>query len=107
MDILTVQDLLQLYNINSDITSYKRTQTSLSQLIYYGFFTQPSPAFGVIDFYILNPLDTLLRKSFKVADLTLRERLGGGNYGQVTHSCDDYEIIDLEMLHNIYISWYV
>lgn len=56
------------------------------QLIYYGFFTQPSPAFGVIDFYILNPLDTVLRKGFKVADLTLRDRLGGGNYGQVIPS---------------------
>ena len=53
------------------------------QLIYYGFFTQPSPAFGVIDFYVLNPLDSVLRKGFKVADLTLRDRLGGGNYGQV------------------------
>lgn len=65
------------------------------QLIYYGFFTQPSPAFGVIDFYVLNPLDSLLRKSFKVADLTLRDRLGGGNYGQVNLSHIHYYLLAL------------
>lgn len=54
------------------------------QLIYYAFFTKPSPAFGVVDFYILNPIDSLLRRKYKVSDLTLRERLGGGNYGQAS-----------------------
>lgn len=47
------------------------------------FFTQPSPAFGIMDFYVFNPVNSAIRKNFKVADLTLRERLGGGNYGQV------------------------
>ena len=56
----------------------------LSQLVYYTFFTTPSPAFGVVDFYVLNPIDSLVRKTYKVAELTLRERLGGGNYGQVS-----------------------
>ena len=56
----------------------------LSQLVYYTFFTRPSPAFGVVDFYVLNPIDSLVRKTYKVAELTLRERLGGGNYGQVS-----------------------
>jgi len=48
------------------------------------FFTKPSPAFGIMDFYVFNPINTLIRKSYKVADLTLRDRLGGGNYGQAS-----------------------
>lgn len=47
------------------------------------FFTKPSPAFGIMDFYVFNPINGLISKSYKVADLTLRDRLGGGNYGQV------------------------
>ena len=39
--------------------------------------------FGLVDFYVLNPLNTLLRRKYKVKDLSLRDRLGGGNYGQV------------------------
>ena len=55
----------------------------MMQAIYYMFFTKPSPAFGIMDFYVFNPINSLVSKSYKVADLTLRERLGGGNYGQV------------------------
>ena len=59
------------------------------QAIFYMFFTKPSPAFGIMDFYVFNPINSLVRKSYKVADLTLRERLGGGNYGQVSPSSEE------------------
>lgn len=40
-----------------------------------------SPA-GLLDFYLLNPLARLLQRRFTERDFTLRDRLGGGNYGQ-------------------------
>jgi hypothetical protein len=37
---------------------------------------------GLIDFYLLNPLARALQRRFSESDFTLRDRLGGGNYGQ-------------------------
>ena len=36
----------------------------------------------MLDFYLLNPLAKLLQRRFTESDFTLRDRLGGGNYGQ-------------------------
>ncbi|DBA95029.1 TPA: hypothetical protein ACH3X1_002545 [Trebouxia sp. C0004] len=51
--------------------------------IWYFFGTRPSPFFGITDFYILNPISRQTSKKWRVSDLGLRERLGGGNFGQV------------------------
>ena len=53
------------------------------QAIWYFFGTRPSPFFGITDFYVLNPISRLVSKKWKVSELGLRDRLGGGNFGQV------------------------
>lgn len=73
-------------------------------LIYFLVLTRPSPLWGLLDYYIGTiapempcllrtaarsrspaapgfPIDRLSSRGFKVADFTLREKLGGGNYG--------------------------
>jgi len=57
--------------------------SALVQGIWYFFGTRPSPFFGITDFYILNPISRRTSKKWRVSDLGLRERLGGGNFGQV------------------------
>jgi len=37
---------------------------------------------GLLDYYVTGPLARLLQRRFTETDFTLRERLGGGNYGQ-------------------------
>jgi hypothetical protein len=37
---------------------------------------------GLLDFYVLAPLARVLQRRFSERDFTLRDRLGGGNYGQ-------------------------
>ena len=37
---------------------------------------------GLLDFYVFSPLSRLLGPKFTEKDFTLRDRLGGGNYGQ-------------------------
>ena len=54
-----------------------------AQAIWYAFFSQPAPAIGFLDFYVFGPLGVALERNWSVADLTLRERMGGGNFGQV------------------------
>ena len=58
----------------------------------YLLLAPPSPARGVLDFYVSAPLADALgvpgrgassAAAFNVADLVLRDRMGGGNYGQV------------------------
>lgn len=53
------------------------------QALYYFFIAEPRPLIGLFDFYVLNPLGALFQKRYKTDQLTLRERLGGGNFGQV------------------------
>ena len=53
------------------------------QAIWYFFGTRPSPFFGITDFYVLNPVGRQTAKKWKVSELGLRDRLGGGNFGQV------------------------
>ena len=55
----------------------------ITQGIWYFFGTRPSPFFGITDFYVLDPVSRRTNKKWRVADLGLRERLGGGNFGQV------------------------
>lgn len=54
------------------------------QAIYYILLLRPSPFLGVLDFYVLVPFSKLIQRRYQVADLTLRDRLGSGNFGQVT-----------------------
>lgn len=51
------------------------------QAFTYGFLLTPSPVLSILDFYILAPLSAAISSEYKSTDFTLRERLGGGNYG--------------------------
>ncbi|KAL4426222.1 hypothetical protein ABPG77_009837 [Micractinium sp. CCAP 211/92] len=68
-----------------DVAALQPTAAGLGRLgaLYYGLFARPSPVVGLLDFYLLNPLSRLLQRRFTESDFTLRDRLGGGNYGQV------------------------
>lgn len=57
---------------------------SCLQALYYFFIAEPRPLIGLFDFYVLNPLGVLFQKKYKTDQLTLRDRLGGGNFGQVS-----------------------
>ena len=57
-----------------------------TQAIYYILLLRPSPFLGVLDFYVLVPFSKLIQRRYQVADLTLRDRLGSGNFGQVAIS---------------------
>ncbi|PRW05929.1 Serine threonine- kinase chloroplastic [Chlorella sorokiniana] len=69
----------------ADVVALQPTVAGVGRLgaIYYAFFTRPSPFIGLLDYYITGPLARLLQRRFTEADFTLRDRLGGGNYGQV------------------------
>lgn len=51
------------------------------QAFTYCFLLTPSPVLSILDFYILAPLSAAISSEYKSTDFTLRERLGGGNYG--------------------------
>ncbi|EFN51112.1 hypothetical protein CHLNCDRAFT_28384 [Chlorella variabilis] len=69
----------------ADVAAMQPTAWGAARLgaLYYFFLARPSPVVGLLDFYLLNPIARLLQRRFSEADFTLRERLGGGNYGQV------------------------
>ena len=52
------------------------------QVLYYALLGRPSPVLGILDFYLLVPLSKLFQKQWRVSELTLRDRMGGGNFGQ-------------------------
>lgn len=54
------------------------------QAIYYLLLMRPSPVLGVLDFYLLVPFSKLFQRRYRVAELTLRDRLGAGNFGQAS-----------------------
>lgn len=66
-----------------DISKLEADPESIARLLalYYVLFTRPSPAWGLFDFYVGQPIDGLLSRKWKVEDFTLRGKLGGGNYG--------------------------
>ncbi len=71
---------------NACITCGAAMSSKLSspvQAIYYILLLRPSPFLGVLDFYVLVPFSKLIQRRYQVADLTLRDRLGSGNFGQV------------------------
>jgi hypothetical protein len=49
--------------------------------LYYLLFARPSPAWGLVDFYLLNPLSRLRDGALRAPEFVLREKLGGGNFG--------------------------
>lgn len=74
--------------MTGDLIDLARLQPSASGLLRlaaltYAFLTRPSPAIGMLDYYLVAPFSALLRKNYSERDFTLRDRLGGGNYGQV------------------------
>ena len=52
------------------------------KVLYYALLGRPSPVLGILDFYLLVPLGKLFQKQWRVSELTLRDRMGGGNFGQ-------------------------
>ena len=55
----------------------------LLQAIWYTLFSTPSPIYGILDFYFFDPIGRLLQRKWTVSQLSLRDRMGSGNYGQV------------------------
>ena len=64
-------------------TSTDQPTTRKNQLLSYLLVAQPSPLRGIVDFYLGAPLAALATKRWSEGELALRDRLGGGNYGQV------------------------
>ncbi|KAL6774629.1 STL1 [Auxenochlorella protothecoides x Auxenochlorella symbiontica] len=74
--------------IGGDAVAFASLQPSLFGVLrlsftYYILLAQPSPLLGLLDFYVSTPLARLTQQRFTEDDFTLRDRLGGGNYGQV------------------------
>ncbi|KAL3163274.1 hypothetical protein ABBQ32_009669 [Trebouxia sp. C0010 RCD-2024] len=69
--------------------------------IWYFFGTRPSPFFGITDFYVLNPISRSLSKKWRVSDLGLRDRLGGGNFGQVYEGIIANKDIDIKKVKQL------
>ncbi|QDZ19188.1 protein kinase [Chloropicon primus] len=62
--------------------------TSLALLhffaVYYFVFANPKPIIGFLDYYIVGPIDALIRNSgLDQRDFKLRGTLGGGNFGTI------------------------
>jgi len=52
--------------------------------LYYFVFASPKPIIGFLDYYIVGPLDNLLRNSaLDQRDFKLQGTLGGGNFGTI------------------------
>ena len=56
---------------------------SPQQALSYLTLARPAPLWGIFDFYVAAPLAAALGKTTITGDLVLRDRLGGGNFGQV------------------------
>ena len=46
----------------------------------------------MLDFYIMDPLNKLLERKWSVSKLTLRERMGSGNYGQASATQEQLQL---------------
>jgi serine/threonine protein kinase len=59
------------------------TPSGLARLAacYYFLLARPSPAWGLIDFFVLNPLSRVRDGALRAPEFVLREKLGGGNFG--------------------------
>ncbi|RMZ53509.1 hypothetical protein APUTEX25_003331, partial [Auxenochlorella protothecoides] len=76
-----------LLGVGGDAVAFASLQPSLFGVLrlsftYYILLAQPSPLLGLLDFYVSTPLARLTQQRFTEDDFTLRDRLGGGNYGQ-------------------------
>ncbi|KAK9802684.1 hypothetical protein WJX73_005630 [Symbiochloris irregularis] len=65
--------------------SFHPTTMGLARLtgLWYALLSKPNPLFGIIDFYVVDPLTKVFERKWSVSSLTLREPMGSGNYGQV------------------------
>ena len=61
-----------------------QSEPVLLQGLWYALLSKPSPVFGMLDFYVLDPLSKLTERKWSVTDLTLRNQMGSGNYGQAS-----------------------
>ncbi|MEW5298340.1 MAG: hypothetical protein WDW36_001477 [Sanguina aurantia] len=50
-------------------------------ILYYLLFSRPNPILGILDFYLVGPINDQTKNKWKSSDFTLREKLGGGNFG--------------------------
>jgi len=66
--------------------------------LWYLLFAQPSPLVTIIDFYITGPLVLAFSGNFKGQVFTLRDRLGGGNFGVTFEGVKDTERVTSAVL---------
>uniref|UniRef100_A0A7S1SQZ8 Protein kinase domain-containing protein n=1 Tax=Tetraselmis chuii TaxID=63592 RepID=A0A7S1SQZ8_9CHLO len=59
--------------------------------LWYILFAQPSPLVTIIDFYVTGPLVLAASTNFQGEVFTLRDRLGGGNFGVTFEGVKDKE----------------
>jgi hypothetical protein len=73
-----------LYSLFSHTpTNSPTTPTTSQQALSYLTLSRPAPLPGIFDFYVAAPLAAALGRTRVTGDLVLRDRLGGGNFGQV------------------------
>jgi hypothetical protein len=67
----------------ASVAALSPTPAGLARLggLYYFLLARPSPAWGLFDFYVLNPLSRLRDGALRAPEFVLREKLGGGNFG--------------------------
>lgn len=67
----------------ANVTSLNFVPESLLHLgpVYYAFLMRPSPFWAMVDYFLFSPLSTLAQAKWGPEDFSLRDRLGGGNYG--------------------------
>ncbi|KAL6752611.1 protein kinase [Haematococcus lacustris] len=82
---LTPAPLQALGGDVAGIISGQPTAGALARLaaVYYTLFSKPSVLPGLLDFYIVGPLLDNTKFKFRQSDFTLRDKLGGGNFGVV------------------------
>lgn len=73
-----------LGNDFASLLDLKVTALGVARLgaLYYLGFTRPAPLGNLLDFYVFGPLGSLTARRYTESDFTLRDRMGGGNYGQ-------------------------
>eukprot|EP00877_Chromochloris_zofingiensis_P006184 jgi/Chrzof1/1819/Cz10g22110.t1_STN8[v5.2] len=49
--------------------------------LYYLLLSSPNPFWGMLDYYLLNPINEATKLKLKAKDFVLRDKLGGGNFG--------------------------
>lgn len=66
------------------LASAEPTAAGIGRLlvVWYLVFSRPNPLIGILDFYLIGPVADRLTNKWSSGDFLLREKLGGGNFGQ-------------------------